>query len=213
GYSTMAQGGSGYPSMPGGGVPIRDKEWYGYQNNGPWMRPIRRPLYRVPVQYARYWPTTYYTGAYDPSARYAQPLPMVYQPTDTTQLGFYYQRVPQWQPRPNAIPGPPWPPNWHYTIPTRYGVYEYPWRRDQYTTYSGSEVAGAPIVSQPVTEYGNGTIMTTPHETYEPHYQPQPQPTPAPVPAVINPEPTPANSGPEETGPLAPAPLPPNPGT
>jgi len=113
------------PYLPAGGRPVRwDEDWYGYQNQGPWMRPIRRPIYRVPVQYARYWPTSYYTGRNNPRARYARPLPMVYQPTDTTQLGFYHQRVPQWQPRPGAIPGAPWPPNWHYTIPTRYGAYD-----------------------------------------------------------------------------------------
>jgi hypothetical protein len=112
------QAGWGHPMLPAGGTPIRQsKHWYGYENEGPWLRPIRSPIYRVPVQYARYWPTSYYTGAYDPQAQYAQPMPVVYQPTDTTQLGFTYQRVPQWQPRPNAIPGAPWPPYWHYVIP------------------------------------------------------------------------------------------------
>ena len=125
-YSLANYGNSAKPYMPNGGTPIQKKDWYGYQNNGPWMRPIRRPLYRVPVQYARYWPSSYYTGGYSPLAKYAQPLPMVYQPTDTTQLGFYHQRVPTWQPRPNAIPGPPWPPAWHYAIPVRYGTYRHP---------------------------------------------------------------------------------------
>ncbi len=126
-YSLANYGGGAQPYMPNGGTPIHKKDWYGYQNQGPWMRPIRRPLYRVPVQYARYWPSSYYTGGENPLAKYARPLPMVYQPTDTTQLGFYHQRVPQWQPRPNAIPGPPWPPAWHYAIPVRYGTYRYPW--------------------------------------------------------------------------------------
>ena len=129
-YSPVNYGGQGSPYMPNGGRPIQKKDWYGYVNQGPWMRPIRRPLYRVPVRYARYWPSSYYTGGYNPVARYARPLPMVYQPTDTTQLGFYHQRVPQWQPRPNAIPGPPWPPAWHYAIPVRYGTYRYPERQD-----------------------------------------------------------------------------------
>ncbi len=138
-YALANYGGQGSPPMPGGGTPIHDKHWYGYVNQGPWMRPIRRPLYRVPVQYARYWPSSYYTGGYSPAARYAQPLPMVYQPTDTTQLGFYHQRVPQWQPRPDAIPGPPWPPAWHYAIPVRYGTYRYPWgQRPGMDGYAGS---------------------------------------------------------------------------
>lgn len=201
-YPMMAQGGSGYPSMPGGGVPIRHKEWYGYQNHGPWMRPIRRPLHRVPVQYARYWPTSYYTGGYDPAARYAQPLPVVYQPTDTTQLGFYYQRVPQWQPRPNAIPGPPWPPNWHYTVPTRYGTYEYPWRQNQYSAFANGGIVNGPLVSAPQASYGNGAILSSPHEVVEP------QPAPAPTPAVINPDADAKKAVPNEKGPEAPAPVP-----
>lgn len=135
-------GGYGGGMLPNGGAPIRrGKDWYGYTDNGPWMRPIRRPIYRVPVQYARYWPTSYYTGGYDPALRYSQPLPMVYQPTDTTQLGFYYQRVPQWQPRPGAIPGPPWPPAWHHTIPTRIGTYNggSSWYGNGYGAGYGSE--------------------------------------------------------------------------
>ncbi len=124
GYASGVPGEWDASGLTNGGVPFHDGNWYGYQNQGPyWLRPIKRPIYRVPVAYARYWPTSYYTGGYDPALRYAQPLPMVYQPTDTTQLGFYHQRVPQWQPRPNAIPGPPWPPHWHYVVPVRYGTY------------------------------------------------------------------------------------------
>src|SRR5690606_14167039 len=33
-------------------------------------------------------------------------------PTDTTQLGYYYQRAPQWMPTPGMIPPPPWPSNY-----------------------------------------------------------------------------------------------------
>jgi hypothetical protein len=118
GYYVANPAGWSYPLLPDGSTAIRrGKNWYGYENEGPWLRPIRNPIDRVPVQYARYWPTSYYTGASDPNAQYAQALPVVYQPTDTTQLGFTYQRVPQWQPRPNAIPSAPWPPTWHYVIP------------------------------------------------------------------------------------------------
>ncbi len=198
--------GPGY--MPNGGTPIRHKEWYGYENQGPWQRVIRRPIYRVPVSYARYWPSSYYTGGYNPAARYAAPMPMVYQPTDTTQLGFTYQRVPQWQPRQNAIPGAPWPPNWHYTIPVRYGVYEYPNAMAAQGQYAGN-VVGTPVASYPmesgVSQYPHQPTYGTPHQ---PQYNSQPQyhSQPAP-PAVIHPpQPVPTPSVQNSATPLAPAP-------
>jgi hypothetical protein len=192
---TMAQGGMVYsdgilPGAPGGwdgsgfvgdGVPIRKGEWYGYQNSGPyWQRPIKRPIYRVPVVYARYWPTSYYTGGYDPMGMYQQPLPMVYQPTDTTQLGFYHQRVPQWLPRPGAIPGPPWPPHWHYTVPVRYGVYYGP----------NGEVYGSEASLTDSYGYNSSYGSYYPSATYSTQQ----------APAVIHPEPM-------KDVPLAPAPM------
>ena len=60
-------------------------------------------IYRLPVHYQRFWPTHWYG---QPGAVYTPTFPMVYMPTDTTQLGFYYQRVPYWQPRPGLLPGP-----------------------------------------------------------------------------------------------------------
>ena len=57
-------------------------------------------IYRLPVHYQRFWPTHWYG---QPGAVYAPTFPMVYMPTDTTQLGFYYQRVPYWQPRPAML--------------------------------------------------------------------------------------------------------------
>ena len=62
------------------------------------------PMYRLPVHYQRYWPTYWYG---QPGAVFAPTFPMVYMPTDTTQLGFYYQRVPYWQPRAGMLPGAP----------------------------------------------------------------------------------------------------------
>jgi hypothetical protein len=47
---------------------------------------------------------------------YGTPLPYnpaVAVPTDTTQLGYYYNQVPTWQPKPNMIPGIPNPDSWH----------------------------------------------------------------------------------------------------
>ena len=46
-------------------------------------------------------------GGYGPGA------PMVYQPTDTTQLGYSYANVPTWQRNPGRIPPVPNPSNFH----------------------------------------------------------------------------------------------------
>jgi hypothetical protein len=66
------------------------------------------------VLYQRYWPHAGhghggggYGGANKPY------YPMVYMPTDTTQLGYYYQRVPFWRPNPAMTPPVPWPGRWH----------------------------------------------------------------------------------------------------
>lgn len=199
---TMASSDGILPGAPGGwdgmgvadGYPIRKGDWYGYQNPGPyWLRPVKRPIYRVPVAYARYWPTSYYTGGYDPAMAYSQPLPMVYQPTDTTQLGFYHQRVPQWMPRAGAIPGPPWPPQWHYVVPVRYGVYYGP---------NGEVYGGAGDVTG-----GNGYDSS--YGAYSSSISNQ-QPTAVNPPAVMIPEEngsTPKPITPEKEIPLAPAPM------
>jgi hypothetical protein len=191
GYGLGGYGGMGYPDMPPGGSPIQHGKWYGYASPGPeWNRPIRRPLYRVPVTYARYWPTSYYTGVYDPRAIYSQPLPMVYMPTDTTQLGFTHQRVPQWLPRPNAIPGPPWPPQWHHVMPVG-GYGEGGLGYDAYG-YGGYPSAGYGATGT----YGEycppGSVSDSNSTT---------------PPAVINPESTPMETG--QPAPIAPGPAPP----
>lgn len=91
---------------------IVDRNAVTYPPDYGWSRPVKRPvLNRDPVQYHRMDPDYWYG---DPRAFVgAQVFPQVYMPTDTTQLGFYYQRVPTWQPNPNMIPAPPWPSTWH----------------------------------------------------------------------------------------------------
>ncbi|WP_166825914.1 hypothetical protein [Thalassoroseus pseudoceratinae] len=85
-----------------------------------WHRVVRRPIWRTPVVYNRYWPNHYYTGGQAWSGRgAAQPLPVVSHPTDTTQMGVYYQQVPMWQPNPRMVPPTPWPWDWHYTMPAQ----------------------------------------------------------------------------------------------
>jgi hypothetical protein len=76
--------------------------------------PAKYPLQRRGVEYTNYYPANWYGAGADYSQSQA---PMVYQPTDTTQLGFYYQHVPSWQPQPNMLPARPIPAQWHITAP------------------------------------------------------------------------------------------------
>ncbi|MEZ5948697.1 MAG: hypothetical protein R3C12_05635 [Planctomycetaceae bacterium] len=66
--------------------------------------PGKVPMVRERVEYWKYYPN--YWSGYGPGP--ATPyLPMVHTPTDTAQLGFYYQHVPTWTAQPWRIPGPP----------------------------------------------------------------------------------------------------------
>ncbi|WP_437187771.1 hypothetical protein SH668x_001181 [Planctomicrobium sp. SH668] len=74
--------------------------------------PVKRPIYRTPVSYQKGFPDSW-TGQGQPVGGPVYQARTVYMPTDTTQLGYYYQTVPYWQPRPGAIPPPPVPSQWH----------------------------------------------------------------------------------------------------
>ncbi len=78
--------------------------------------PEKNPIYRRGVQYNRYYPNSWY-GAPGTNISPGVVYPTIYQPTDTTQLGFYYQHVPFWQPNPNALPQRPIPAEWHVKGP------------------------------------------------------------------------------------------------
>ena len=96
--------------------------------------PAKYPLHRRGVEYKSYYPQQWYG---QPGGGLAGGYPMVYQPTDTTQLGFTYQHVPYWQPNPNMVPKRPVPAQWHIVAPPynspcdcyhgacRYGAMEY----------------------------------------------------------------------------------------
>lgn len=80
--------------------------------------PAKRPIYRQPVAYQNY----YAQQAAAQQAGYNQVNPAAYQgyqptsvywPTDTTQLGYYYQQVPQWWPNRDMYPPVPNPNAWH----------------------------------------------------------------------------------------------------
>lgn len=85
-----------------------------------YRRITRLPIVQFPVQYYEYWPDRWY-GMPNSELPYNPNYPMVYMPTDTTQLGYYYQRVPTWQPNIGMLPAPPYPPQWHRYEGLAYG--------------------------------------------------------------------------------------------
>lgn len=76
--------------------------------------PGKRPYFRQPVSYQHNYPASWTGGV--PSGYHGH-RPAVYTPTDTTQLGYYYQKVPTWVPVPGMIPPAPQPGEWHYYGP------------------------------------------------------------------------------------------------
>lgn len=78
-----------------------------------WTPPTSTGLRRAPLVYSRMYPGKFY-GQHGPSAsgpvrRYA----IIAMPTDTSQLGFYYRHVPNWQSRSGMLPPIPRPSRWH----------------------------------------------------------------------------------------------------
>lgn len=76
------------------------------------------PPTHMPVNYDGVW-----YGSYLPQHAYGTPgggfianYPTVYQPTDTTQLGYYYTKVPTWQSRSDMIPSVPYPRDFHARV-------------------------------------------------------------------------------------------------
>lgn len=104
---TWRNGGSGGCSTCNGvgifGCPCHSGTTNGYAFVRP---PAGYPLNRVSNAYNHYY-SARLAGA--PVAQNGLQYPMVYQPTDTAQLGFYYQAVPRWYYRPEMLPPPPSP--------------------------------------------------------------------------------------------------------
>jgi hypothetical protein len=81
-----------------------------------WDPPGKVPMWRRGVAYNKFFPdawTGYPTAPVVPGVPRA---PWVYMPTDTTQLGFYYQHVPYWQPVAGMVPAAPNPSEWHQPL-------------------------------------------------------------------------------------------------
>lgn len=84
-----------------------------------WAPPGKVPMWRRPVTYTKFYPDGW-TGQPGFPAVPGMPRPgHVYMPTDTTQLGHYYQTVPQWLPVHGMVPGAPNPNDWHQPLCTQ----------------------------------------------------------------------------------------------
>ncbi|MBD3673814.1 MAG: hypothetical protein HUJ26_09850 [Planctomycetaceae bacterium] len=71
-------------------------------------------VFHQPVTYRRYLPNQFYGT---PGMKYSEvQYPMVHTPTDTTQLGYTYQYVPQWMPNRANYPLAPNPVLWQRRI-------------------------------------------------------------------------------------------------
>jgi len=71
-----------------------------YQYNYGWGLPSSR-ITKVPYGFPTYHPQQLHSMAGSPQVHGEHP-PMVYWPTDTTQMGVYGRRVPHWSPTPNV---------------------------------------------------------------------------------------------------------------
>ena len=78
-----------------------------------WAPPANVPIHRQGGTYQTYWPGQWYGN---PGGGFTGGAPMVYQPTDTTQLGYSYSNVPTWRPNPGMIPPVPYPSSFHNRI-------------------------------------------------------------------------------------------------
>ena len=75
-----------------------------------WAAPARLPVNYDGAWYGNYVPQQAYGT---PGGGFIANYPTVYQPTDTTQLGYYYNKVPTWQTRTDMIPPVPRPGDFH----------------------------------------------------------------------------------------------------
>ena len=78
-----------------------------------WAPPAGNTMYRQGNWYNAYWPGQWYGNQ---GGGFTGGAPMVYQPTDTTQLGYSYGNVPTWRSNPGMIPPVPYPSNFHNRI-------------------------------------------------------------------------------------------------
>ena len=78
-----------------------------------WSPPGKVATWRRGVAYHKFFPDAW-TG--QPGGAPVMRVHHVYMPTDTTQLGYYYQQVPKWWPNSAMIPPAPNPYDWHQPL-------------------------------------------------------------------------------------------------
>ncbi len=108
-----------------------------------WTPPGRKPIYRIWVPYYKFWPDAWTA---QPVAAVGYRAPVVYMPTDTTQLGYYYQHVPHWHRYQGMIPPVPRPSDWRTPLYSPRPVVLAPTRTDFGTeeTIPGKDAETAP---------------------------------------------------------------------
>ncbi|MAT16852.1 MAG: hypothetical protein CMJ46_16455 [Planctomyces sp.] len=134
-----------------------------YPADAGWGRPIRNYIEHVPVSYLKRWPDRVH-GIHHPGPM--KMYPIVYQPTDTTQLGFTYQRVPTWQPKPWMVPPMPIPSQWHRRE-AGYRTYSYGYGDGYYHGGHGGYYPGSGEYC-PNCPQGGGVIYESPSPSTEP---------------------------------------------
>ena len=92
---------------------LLDDTYYSRSPDHGWNKVSKHPINRAGIVYQNYRPARWYGQAHSGPAVPVRHYPTIATPTDTTQLGYYYQHVPQWQPNPSMLPPRPWPPQWH----------------------------------------------------------------------------------------------------
>jgi len=81
-----------------------------------WDPPGKVPMWRRGVAYNKFFPDAWTCQPPAPAVPGMPRAPWVYMPTDTTQLGFYYQQVPYWRPVAGMVPAAPNPSEWHQPL-------------------------------------------------------------------------------------------------
>ncbi|RMG40860.1 MAG: hypothetical protein D6725_02635 [Planctomycetota bacterium] len=146
-----------------------DPHYYARSPDWGYAPPVSDPMVFHNLTYFRYWPEQWYGH---PDRVAAKRYPIVGQPTDTTQFGYYYQHVPVWGPRKGAIPKPPNPLIWH--------------TRAYNTQLDGSYDVWVPLQRCPASQQGYDVyvpLQQTPQQAPETEKKPQEAP-PAPSTAL-----------------------------
>lgn len=178
---------------------VVDPNYYTVAPDYGWSEPGKWPIVRRSPVYNKYTPDVWYGTGRGGQPQGAQAYPVIATPTDTSQLGYYYQTVPQWQPNPGMIPPPPNPRTMMYR-PYELGA------DGSYTRWVPLRNAWVPINQIP-TSYAPTSmpqpqpVIQAPAPVVQPEAVPMPKaeqpPVPPPPPAVPAPE---ASNEPEPGG-------------